>query len=210
MRALLLAVLLVTVQSAHAQFGFAWRKPPTIVVIASDGDPRIALVEEAIAYWNRALEDAGSPFRLPAPTRADLPIPEQALQELSAAIVSGCRPLQVPQELRGMPGDLTIVLAHSGFISFAGPFDPDGRRVIGIRGIDQYPLTLPNVARNVIAHELGHAIGFRHNADPAMLMCGRPAPCRPSIYASEREHFFPLTEDERRALLRMYPAGAPQ
>jgi predicted Zn-dependent protease len=36
-----------------------------------------------------------------------------------------------------------------------------------------YPLTLPNVARNVIAHELGHAIGLSHNDDPNYLMCGR-------------------------------------
>lgn len=102
MRLLLLTVLL-SVQTAHAQFAVAWLKTPTIVTLAPEGDPRIALVEEAIAYWNRILEEVGSPFRLPAPTRADAPIPEAALQEVSNAIISGQRPTPIPQALRGLP-----------------------------------------------------------------------------------------------------------
>ncbi|HEY8251657.1 MAG TPA: hypothetical protein VIG70_13710 [Burkholderiales bacterium] len=197
----------IAAASAQAQFGMPWRKTPTIVVVATEGDPRIALVDEAIAYWNRLLEDTGSAFRLPAATRSALPIPEPALQEMSNAIVGvGRRPFQVPEALRNLPGDLTIMLAHSGFVSFAGPFDPDGRIVVGIRGMDVWPLNLPNVARNVIAHEVGHAIGLGHNPDPAMLMCGRPAPCRPPGYASERPHIFPITEEERRQLRTLYPS----
>jgi hypothetical protein len=212
MRALLLAALLalLALQSTYAQFGRPWPKQPTIAIVALEGDPRIALVDEAIAYWNRVLEDVGSPFRLPVAIRAAMPIPEQPLRELSEAILNGRRPLEVPQGLRGLPGDLTVILAQGHFISFAGPFDPDGRRVIGIRGVDRPPLSLPNVARNVIAHELGHAIGLAHNADPTKLMCGRPAPCRPPDYSHQRPHIFPVTEDERSALRRMYPPEAKQ
>jgi hypothetical protein len=99
-----------------------------------------------------------------------------------------------------------VVLADSNFISFAGPFFGDAKRVVGIKGIQHPPFTLPNVARNVIAHELGHAIGFGHNNDPTKLMCGRPWPCRPDLFRSDEPRMFALTEGEMRQLIRMYPA----
>jgi len=71
-----------------------------------------------------------------------------------------------------------------------------------IRRADVPPLSLPNVARNVIAHELGHVLGLSHNSDPAMLMCGRPAECRPTLFRAPTNTFFPLTDADRRALAR--------
>jgi hypothetical protein len=43
-------------------------------------------------------------------------------------------------------------------------------------------------------------------SDPTMLMCGRPAPCRPMEFQSTIEHYFPLTGDEKALLLQLYPA----
>jgi hypothetical protein len=36
-------------------------------------------------------------------------------------------------------------------------------------------------------------------------MCGRPAPCRPDIYRSDEPRLFPLTDEEKRWLLTLYP-----
>jgi len=98
-----------------------------------------------------------------------------------------------------------VVLSDGDFISFAARSPADGKVLVGIRSDSLLPLTLPNVARNVIAHELEHAIGLGHNDDPTTLMCGRPAPCRPSVFQSQEARFFPLTEDEKAQLLKMYP-----
>ena len=91
----------------------------------------------------------------------------------------------------------------------ATPTVPDSAQALAaIRSHLQWPLKLPNVARNVIAHELGHAIGLGHNDDPAMLMCGRPAPCRPDAMQSDTPRIFPLTAGEREELRRMYSPRA--
>jgi hypothetical protein len=202
-----LVVAAFTATSACAQFDQTWRRSPAITVLSAGSDPRLALVDEAVSFWNKTLEDAGSGFRLGAVTHIVQPVPEEALASLGDSMLgSRGRSDYVPPVFHDMPGDLIVVLADSNFISFAGPFFANGKRVVGIKGIQHPPFTLPNVARNVIAHELGHAIGFGHNNDPTKLMCGRPWPCRPDLFRSDEPRMFPLTEGEMRQLTRMYPA----
>jgi hypothetical protein len=198
----------LAVSVAHAQFGVPWQRTPGIVVVSADHDPRLILVDEAVSYWNKTLEEIGSGFRLGPVTRVVQMIPEEALQSLSQSVLANPRrPVDIPQSLRGLPGDLTIFLGDSDFVSFAGPFDASSKRVVGIRGASFPPTSFPNVTRNVIAHELGHAIGLGHNDDPTKLMCGRPNPCRPNIYRSDESRMFPLIDDEKRQLRAMYPPG---
>jgi len=190
--------------AAHAQF--AWWYAPRVVVVSAEHDPRLPLVDEAVAYWNRTLAEIGSGFRLGPVARRVQPIPEGALHSLSLAVLANPRgPLPVPEALGELPGDLTVFLGQSDYISFATPFLPGSKRIVGIRTASLLPLSLPNVARNLIAHELGHAIGLGHNADPTRLMCGRPAPCRPDIFHSNEPRMFPLTDDEKDRLLALYP-----
>ena len=73
-----------------------------------------------------------------------------------------------PERLGSIPGDIVVALSDAAFISFSMHWSI-GKGLVAIKSGRAYPLTLPNVARNVIAHELGHAIRLAHNSDPAML-----------------------------------------
>ena len=141
-------------------------------------------------------------FRLGGLTDVRGVIPVEDLKMLSTN-GTGLPARELPESVRRITGDIIVALSDGDFISFAAR--RGDKALVAIKNDRLWPLTLPNVARNVIAHELGHAIGLPHNDDPTMLMCGRPAPCRPDLVASEVERYFPLSELDKGNLRRMYP-----
>jgi hypothetical protein len=179
-----LVALLCAAAPAQAQrsgFGVPLTKVPRVLISGQSGDARAPLVHAAVAHWNGILAGIGSGVRL--------------------------GPVSLGGGASGQPGEIVVVLSDGEFVSHVNRLPGGQGAVVMIRNTNSLPTSLPNVMRNVIAHELGHAIGLPHNSNPALLMCGRPAPCRPALFSSQTAHYFPLSAAERSKLLAMYPAG---
>ena len=212
-----LAVLLagLIAGDAHAQESSAivhfpnrersWDRIPSVAIATKENDPRIPLVLEAVEFWNKTFAELGTLFRLGPVEQTGELLPAHYLERLSDTVLSKKPTPEPPESLNKIKGDLIVALSDGNFVSFSSGFTLGQRSIVGIKNNRLSPLTLPNVARNVIANELGHAIGLGHNNDPTKLMCGRPALCRPDTFQSSVEKYFPLTEVEKAYLLKIYP-----
>jgi len=159
---------------AHAQ-GIPWRVRPTVVIDGPANDPRVPLVHAVVAHWNQILAGIGSGFRLGRVTVGG-----------GAAV-----------------GKIQVFLSDGEFVSHVDRYAGGQGAVVMIRNTRGRPMSLPNVPRNVIAHELGHTLGLTHNGNTPTLMCG---PCQHTVYRSNERRFFPLTPAERERLQTLYPA----
>ena len=106
-----------------------------------------------------------------------------------------------PAEITDLGVEAVVLLSRQDLMSFAWPVPRRPGHFVAIEEDRTAMAVNPNIARNIIAHEIGHTLGLRHNRDPTTLMCG---PCRTHELAVDRPEYMRLTERDRQRLIERY------
>lgn len=161
-----------------------------MVISAAKNDSRIMLAQNVVDHWNQQLKALGTPFHLGAVSQTTPLVPETDLIAIGNPNSPGRLSPGATVLVGQMPGDIVIALSDATFVSVT--YYVGAKILIAIQ-IHPPGLDSPIVVQNVIAHEMGLAIGLGHNSDPTKLMCGRPAPCRPEDWP-RTEGIVPITD----------------
>ncbi len=197
-------LLLVTLSTAVPAAGQGLERRLVVVVPEAD-DPRVEHARAAIAFWNRTLADLDLDVRMREVALIAGPPGMRAIETFArfvsqrgGRIPKGRDGPQPPPELTALGGDVVVLLSRQPLLPFAWPLIGSPDHLVAIRTARPGRPRDDTVLRNVIAHELGHTLGLRHNRGGASLMCG---PCSSLAARESPGGWLPLTERDR-VLLR--------
>ena len=184
--------------------------PSILVVVPSAADDRLPPARKAIAFWNDRLAELGVATRFAEPRVAAAPPVERALENYARQVAQRATRLPAgdaepppPAALVDLDADVVLLLSRQDILSFAWPLPrvSPPRYLVVIRRVRGPYRTDPMVTKHVVAHELGHALGLDHNAEPHTLMCG---PCQPLTAEPDATGFLPLTAGDRARLVELH------
>jgi hypothetical protein len=184
-------------------------KPRRVVIVTpSKSDGRLAATREAIGFWKRTFAElkldqpmVETELLVAPPITPALEAYTRDIWRLAGKTVSPLQHPPPPPRLTELDAEVVVFFSVQRIYSFAWPFADNTRYFVGIQSNTLTPMTLSNVPRNVIAHELGHVLGLRHNGYTKTLMCG---PCETKVYVSEQPTFFPLTATDLDRLRKIH------
>ena len=185
-------------------------EPSILVLTPLVTDDRVAPLREAVAFWNDRLAELGVETRLRDPkvvvespaTRALESYARQVAQRATRLPAGDAEP-PPPDALTGLDGDIVVLLSRQDIMSFTWPMPKSAppRYFVVIRSVRGPYRHDAMVTKHVVAHELGHALGLNHNAEPHTLMCG---PCQPLTSQPDATGFLPLTAGDRARLSELH------
>ena len=179
-----------------------------VVILSHDtNDVRLPMTLEAIAFWNDTFEELGLDLEvidqviIRSPVERILENYARSISQRAGRLRPGPSEPVAPVEITDFDSNVVLLLSRQDLMSFAWPLPRRPGHFIAIEEDRHAMAQNPNIARNIIAHEIGHTLGLSHNNDPTSLMCG---PCRTNELSIDHPEYMHLTDTDRQILRKHY------